>query len=679
LKPDANQLFSRPALSRQVMKKISSLFTLLVSVCPVLAQDPAVSITKIGSAEINPPSITAPAETTVPNGPIVKGASPAFYSIGNPTDEEQLYVELINRARRDPSGEGVRLATSTDPKIVLSYEAFGVNLNVFAESMTRTNPVPPLSISASLTAAARLHSQDMFDQVFQDHVSSDGRTLVERVEQQNFVNWKNLGENVYINAFSVLHGHASFEVDWGFGPNGMQDPAGHRATIHFDKLREVGVGVVNGMKEKPDKSNEAGPQVVSQDFGTLQTDKPFLTGVAYHDLIPNHFYDLGEGLAGVTVTVGNSAGVTTNSGGYSVQLPGNGNFTATFSIGNNVLKRTDFTVTQGRNVKLDFESAYSSPQISGPSEFPEGNSGQYTVSALTGNTGYEILVSNPLPHNKVEGAELEITNFVAQEVIGYDVRQSAVKFAGSFAFRLASPSGSSPSLSYLPVLHLSNSAQVTFMARLGAATTDQIISLQISTNGFSWEKIWEKRGTGGNGDSSFAKIVVPLAAFANSTAQFKFVFDTDGFFIPATNPGIGFYFDSLAFTGARILTDTRILTILETGFSLSSPVGEYLLQPRARNFSRTYPKGIPKLIRVTTAGAAPRIQTVSRVGVSQMEFTVNHTGIDKENLELHASTELLTGWGPQSATFETMVAGQSSRVRVPVTAQPRYFRIRFVP
>src|SRR5215208_4318672 len=37
------------------------------------------------------------------------------YSIGQPTDEEQLYLEFINRARANPPAEGARLAATADP------------------------------------------------------------------------------------------------------------------------------------------------------------------------------------------------------------------------------------------------------------------------------------------------------------------------------------------------------------------------------------------------------------------------------------------------------------------------------------------------------------------------------------------------------------------------------------
>ena len=36
----------------------------------------------------------------------------ALYSIGDPTEEEQLFVELINRAREDAGAEALRLANT---------------------------------------------------------------------------------------------------------------------------------------------------------------------------------------------------------------------------------------------------------------------------------------------------------------------------------------------------------------------------------------------------------------------------------------------------------------------------------------------------------------------------------------------------------------------------------------
>src|ERR1051325_1441533 len=70
-----------------------------------------------------PPIVeTAPFSVESPSVPTTQ-----LYSIGDPTNEEQYYLELINRARANPTAEGVRLALTTDPNVLSAYSAFGVN------------------------------------------------------------------------------------------------------------------------------------------------------------------------------------------------------------------------------------------------------------------------------------------------------------------------------------------------------------------------------------------------------------------------------------------------------------------------------------------------------------------------------------------------------------------------
>src|SRR5689334_5297819 len=66
-----------------------------------------------------PPPIQHLPPTRESAGPKPLGVTP--YSIGQPTDEEQLYLEYLNRMRADPTAEGQRLATTTDPSVVSAY------------------------------------------------------------------------------------------------------------------------------------------------------------------------------------------------------------------------------------------------------------------------------------------------------------------------------------------------------------------------------------------------------------------------------------------------------------------------------------------------------------------------------------------------------------------------------
>src|SRR5690606_14659555 len=154
------------------------------------------------------------------------------------------------RARANPRAEAVRLAETDDPAVLSSIEYFGVNLRALVEQFAGVQPAAPLSLEPRLTAAARAHSQDMLENVFQSTDGPNGSKSGERVSAAGYP-WTVFAENVYASARSVWHGHAGFEIDWGFSAFGMQVPPGHRQAIHSALFREVGIGVVLGVNEKP--------------------------------------------------------------------------------------------------------------------------------------------------------------------------------------------------------------------------------------------------------------------------------------------------------------------------------------------------------------------------------------------------------------------------------------------
>ncbi len=58
---------------------------------------------------------------------------PQTHGIGDPSDEETHYVELINRARRNPVAEAARLVALADVQGAYSY--YKVDLNLFQTQM----------------------------------------------------------------------------------------------------------------------------------------------------------------------------------------------------------------------------------------------------------------------------------------------------------------------------------------------------------------------------------------------------------------------------------------------------------------------------------------------------------------------------------------------------------------
>jgi len=298
------------------------------------------------------------------------------WAIGNPSPHAQLYLEYVNRARADALVEATRLANESDQDIQDAYNYFNVTGQNIVNQFTwyvnngvMDRYAQPLSFQADLLTAAELHSQDMFQNEFQGHYSSanppapfqPGDDPVQRLTAVGY-DYTTLGENVYSYADSVAHGHAGFDVDWGntsnpadpaynpsFVGQGMQNPAGHRISIHNNSFKEIGIGVVNGT------NGSVGPQVVTQDFGS-SGDVRYVTGVVYEDLNANNFYDVGEGRPGVRIDVDGSAyyALSSTSGGYSVPVPQDGSYQVTFSGGGFQSFLTSAVVAGGRSVKVDY-------------------------------------------------------------------------------------------------------------------------------------------------------------------------------------------------------------------------------------------------------------------------------------------------------------------------------------
>jgi len=355
------------------------------------------SILVLGSCEISlaqtaaqmapppaPPIVTQSAAVSSPGD----SASPssALYSIGEPTNEEQSYLELVNRARANPIAESVRLATTSDPNVLNAYSSFGVNLVLMQTQFAVILARPPLSMNAVLTAAARGHSQNMLQNNYQGHNGPDGSLTTRLQSYTSGANGWSLGENVYAYSKSVFYGHAGFEVDWGgtVATGGMQFPAGHRENIHGAQFREVGVGVIVG---SAGGSGGVGPQLVTQDFGSRGGLLPFVTGVVYRDLNSNGFYDPGEGVGGVTVNVSgaNFYAVTANSGGYSVPVPGDGLYAVTFSGGPVATSQKSISVLGAQNVKVDYVATAS------PTPTPTSMLGNIATRSMVG-TGENVLI-----------------------------------------------------------------------------------------------------------------------------------------------------------------------------------------------------------------------------------------------------------------------------------------------
>lgn len=497
------------------------------------------------------------------------------WNIGEMSDEEQLYLELVNRARANPVAEGDWLVNMDDKDVLSNLAFFNVDLdrvlNDPDHGFYQLLPAQPLAPNALLNQAARIHAQDMFDNTYQAHVGTDGSTAGDRISLAGY-NWGAYSENVFAQADSVVHGHAGFQIDWGFGPGGIQNPPGHRIQIHNGAYREFGVGVVNGNKpnafpeSNDSKFRDVGPQVVSQLVAREFVDAPFITGVAYYDFNRNAFYDLGEGLGGVKVTVPGSLyhAVTIPSGGYAIPVDADGDYSIGMEGVGLPPLASSVTVSDRANVKMDYLVDYA-PGVTGAAKPLPGLPVTYAVNPLPLAEKYQIERNISVPFTRTEGGEQGMDEFTYAGIGSYTVLQSVIKHAGTSAFRLAhnAPIGDE-FLEWNRSFVVGPNASLTFQSRLGSAFENETAAFQVSNNdGVDWQSLWTQIGTSLNSnpvlapsERTFTPRVIDLSDFEGQTIRVRWVFEfTRGRVWVGSDEfqGTGWYIDSISASGLKSL------------------------------------------------------------------------------------------------------------------------------
>lgn len=235
-------------------------------------------------------------------------AQPQAITITNqPSAQEVLILELVNRARFDPEAEASR---------------YGIGLNDGGTNISSTRK-PPLAHNTLLVSAARMHSQWMLDADVFSHTGLAGSTPTERVQAAGYVlngSWTT-GENI------AWQGTTGSSINMTVAAAGHHEllfkSAGHRINILSTSFRELGVGQLQGMflYEGTDYLSS----MVTQNFARSGSNY-FLTGVVYEDNNANDFYDVGEGLAGAVITVNGLAYSALSTGAYAIPIT-NGSYT----------------------------------------------------------------------------------------------------------------------------------------------------------------------------------------------------------------------------------------------------------------------------------------------------------------------------------------------------------------
>ncbi len=317
-----------------------------------------------------------------------------------PDAYEQLMLELINRARLDPTGEFSRLIvdpvsrTGATPQITSALNAFNVDMAALKQALSGMTAASALAWSDTLSTAATAHSQQMIAYNAQAHILPGEADPGSRVLAAGY-GFSTLGENIFAYGQDALYSHAAFMIDWGNGPNGMQNPAGHRINIMDWRAQEIGIGVI--AENNPFTS--VGSQVITEDIGSRSGYQAQLLGVVINDINRDHFYGIGEGLGGITVTATGTAGTFTtttwDAGGYQMILP-TGSYRVHFS-GSGVDWTTSI-VMGTNNLKLDAEAGV----FNNTATLPDAGGSTANASAifydapmtqwLTGSTSHDVFV-----------------------------------------------------------------------------------------------------------------------------------------------------------------------------------------------------------------------------------------------------------------------------------------------
>ena len=607
-------------------------------------------------------------------------AAATIYSIGDPLPEEQLYIELINRARANPIAESQILVNATEAPVVGSYDFFNVDLALMQAQFATNPPVPPLAPNALLTAAARRHSGDMLTNSFQEHVGTDGSTPFDRVEAAGY-NWQSVGENVFASAESVFHGHAGFEVDWGPGPGGMQPALGHRNAIHDPDYREIGVGVLFGRNtaapgsQIPGTMPDVGPQLVTQEFGTRQGATPLITGVVYFDLNGNNFYDLGEGVGNVNLAASATAtqGVSARSGGYALPVAGNGNYTVTFSGEGFTAVNREVSIQQLENEKVDLILPYVPPVVSGPANPIVNAPNSYQIAPVPAATAYQwrrFELGTPA----LEGAENGTARVTIDQAGTYNVFEPATKNSGGFSFHLAHPNDGIETQTILlnPSYLVNANSTLLFASRLAASTEDQTAVVEVSTdNGVTWTEIYSQSGhQSGPWETVFQDRTLNLGQFAGSTIRVRFAYVPTGLVFIDTDPGTGWFIDDITFENTAEISNEAVSDATGRTFTFQPAAeGDFVLQGRARTGHGFLPWGPGLAVRAEEGTTTPlelRVGVV-RLANGQVEFDANVvSGAAPAGLTVESKTSLSAAWTTAAANIETI---SPTQFRISTTAR----------
>lgn len=292
--------------------------------------------------------------------------------------------------------------------------------------------------------------------------------------------------------------------------------------------------------------------------------------------------------------------------------------------------------------------------------------GSFKVTHPSFTTSFQWRTITLEPAGDNHGAEGGMQGLDASTSVGYNVVQTGIAVTGAASYHLAHLQPVTQYLQLPGYYYVTASpATLQFHSRLGAATSNQVARVQVSTDkGRTWIDLRAQAGTGQPGETAFVQRTLPLDTLAGRTFQMRFAYTLGtGPYFNQTFNGMGWYLDDIRLSGVSSVTfgSTSDVVKGETFAAPGLPEGTGL-QARSLLFER-YPLDWGPIL--PDAGASPGARgRLANLSVRSQAGTGDQTLIAGFVVAGGGKPVLVRGVGPTLATFGVTGAMQDPELRL---------------
>jgi hypothetical protein len=332
-----------------------------------------------------------------------------------------------------------------------------------------------------------------------------------------------------------------------------------------------------------------------------------------------------------------------------------GTQTIRFLSGDRELGARSVTVIVGKNVKQDWVLPYGGTRVLGPTSASSVGLNVFRVEPVLGASGYQWASMRWESFSGVEGAEEGGLRFQFSGLDGWDPVKLGTPSSGTRSFQLVHTNGLDQILEFKPIVRPSAGSEIRFKSFLGYTTTNQIASVEVSTNGIQWTTLLQERGRGISvtPTGSYGARSVSLGAWVGVDLRVRFRFFVEPVegarFYSQTQPSFGWSLDDIQFTNSQLGTEpaTHVLAVGEPFVFKGSTGGRYELKARPHFGDLVLPFSLPLVVEfspTTVASGTVVVEGIRRTESGQMviDFALT-SGVSREWL-LQGRASLSEAW-----------------------------------